>query len=501
MRTAATALVTLAAMVASASPAHAALAYDDPWLEGDLQQMRVPDALDILARTPRHVIVADVDSGARLNDPDLAGHLMAMSTPYTCTDEYGPGPSYAASPADGDFGCDFIGTGSEATPSTIPDGDPTDPYGHGTATAAIIAAVPNNGIEGAGVAPNARVLPIRACYGGNPDCYDETATAGLRYAVAMGATVVNASWPPVNDYSTAFRDVIHDDANVLFVFAIGGSDQNAAPYTLCTDKTTYPNVVCVGLAKADDAVGTDDADQTTDVSAPGYAGVPSATGARTEAAYTSGAAAHVSGAAAILRGIAPDLTAAQIRGALVGTSRQVAGYATANRAGGIVDVAAAVRSVQATDGLVTPAEGHGAAADSPNPFTGEAAPPAGAGGTLTGPTPAAPVAPAAPAAPTVTRPGAKLTSPALSLVRLPTSVRAGHTLTLRVRVTDGTGTVSATVTHARATLAHARGRVSKGAATLKLRFSRHVRTGRARLTVRLTGAKTVIRSITVARRR
>jgi Subtilase family len=216
------------AVAAAAGPAQAKT-YNDPWVENDLQQMRVPDALDILARTPQHVIVGDVDSGARLSDPDLAPHLLRMSSPYTCTDEYGPGPDYGADPGNGDFGCDFIGSGDESVPSTIPDGDPTDPYGHGTGTAEIIAGVANNGLEGAGVAPNARVLPVRACYGGNPDCYNEPALDGLTYAVAMGASIINASWPPGDDYSADFRSFIHDHPNVLFDFAIGGSDQNDDP--------------------------------------------------------------------------------------------------------------------------------------------------------------------------------------------------------------------------------------------------------------------------------
>jgi hypothetical protein len=372
-------LVALISVLAVAGPVHAAKRYNDPWLEGDLQQMRVPDALDILARTPQRVIVGDVDSGARLTDPDLIPHLLRMSRPYTCASAYGSGPSYGADPANGDFGCDFIGSGEESTPSTAPDGDPTDPSGHGTGTAAIIAAVPNNGLEGAGVAPNARVLPVRACYGGNPDCLNEPALDGLQYAVAMGARVVNASWPP-EGLSQGIYDFVHSNANVLFVFAIGGTGQNSDPYTLCTDKTAYPNVLCVGLANPDDSVGTDDANTTTDVSAPGNAGVPTAAGARGEFGHPGGAAAHVSGAAALLRGVAPDLTAAQIANVLVTTSRTVAGYATANRAKGIVDVAAAVRMVQGMDGLVTPAEGHGAAADSPDPF-----PAAGGGGSASPP--------------------------------------------------------------------------------------------------------------------
>jgi hypothetical protein len=482
----------------SATTAQAAKTYDDPWLEGDLQQMRVPLALDTLARVPAPVIVGDIDSGARLSDPDLKPHLVKMTGPYSCVSEYEGGPSYSADPANGDFGCDFVGNGLESVPTTNPDGDPTDPYGHGTGTAEIIAGVPNNGVGGAGVAPNARVLPVRACYGGGPDCYNEPAFDGLTYAVAMGATVINASWPP-EDLSQAETNFVHGHLNVLFVFAIGGSGQNAQPYPLCTDKSRYPNVICVGLANADDSAGTVDADATTDVSAPGYAGVPSAAGARAEFGYTSGATAHVTGAAAVLRGLAPDLSPSAIRQVLVSTSRQVAGYATANKAHGIVDLAAAVRSVQQSEGLVTPVEGHGAAPDATNPFAGQA-PPATDPGTPVGTTPTAPATTTPTPAP-ATPPAATPTLLAISLTKPPTSVRAGTTLTLHVRVTGGSGTVTAKLTHGKKTLAKATKKAAAGNATLKLRVPRAAKTGKATLTVQVGSAKAQSRPISVKRHR
>jgi hypothetical protein len=477
-------IVGLTAWLALVGPAHAAKTYNDPWLEGDLEQIRAPEALDILARTPQHVIVGDVDSGARLSDPDLAPHLVRMSSPYTCASEYPGGPDYAADPANGDFGCDFVGDGVEATPTTDPDGDPSDPYGHGTGTAAIIAAIANNGIEGAGVAPNARVLPVRACYGGTPDCYNEPALDGLTYAVAMGASVINASWPP-EGLSSELEQFVHTKSNVLFVFAIGGSGQNGTPYPLCTNKATYPNVVCVGLANPDDSAGTTDAETTTDVSAPGYAGVPSAGGTRGEFGYTSGATAHVSGAAALLRGIAPNLSASTIGQVLVSTSRPVAGYQTANKANGIIDLETAVRAVQQMEGLVTPAPGLGAPADSPDPFAGEVT----AGGGTSSTTTAGPPAP-----------GTKSKSPAqltLSLGKLPHSVAAGATLKIKLHVTGGTGTATATLTHRKTVLAKASRKGASGAVTLKLHLSRNAKRGPAKLTVRTGSAKPLVRSIVV----
>lgn len=477
MRRAATILLSLTVWLALVSSAQAAKTYNDPWLEGDLEQLRVPEALDILARTPQHVIVGDVDSGARLSDPDLAPHLVRMATPYTCASEYPGGPDYAADPANGDFGCDFIGSGSENPASTSPDGDPTDPYGHGTGTAAIIAAVPDNGIGGAGVAPNARVLPVRACYGGNPDCFAEPALAGFTYAVAMGAKVINASWPPEN--GAVYESFIHANANVLFVFAIGGTDQNDDPFEVCTHEATYPNVVCVGLAEPNDTAGTVDAQTTTDVSAPGYAGVPTAGGTRGEFGYTSGATAHVSGAAALLRGLAPNLSAATIRHVLISTSRPVSGYQTANKAGGIVDVETAVRAVQQMEGLVTPAPGLGAPADVPDPFAGQTIP-----------------APATPVAPSVPKVAPKPSPPRLSLHNLPHSVHAGATLKLQLLVT-GVGTVTATLTHRKSTLAKATKRHASGKLTLPLRLRSNAKRGPAKLTVKVGSAKPVVKPITV----
>lgn len=495
-------LVGLIAFLAMVGVAQAAKTYNDPWLEGDLQQIRVPEALDILARTPQHVIVGDVDSGARLNDPDLAPHLMRMTMPYTCASEYpehGGGPDYTADPANADFGCDFVGEGIESPQATtIPDGEPSDPYGHGTGTAEIIAGVANNGIEGAGVAPNARVLPVRACYGGNPDCYGEPALAGFTYAVAMGATVINASWPPENDFSSAFRAFIHDNPNVLFDFAIGGTDQNDDPYTLCTEKTTYPNVICVGLAEPNDAAGTTNAQLSTDVSAPGYAGVPSASGARAEFGYTSGATAHVTGAAALLRGLAPKLSASAIREVLVTSSRPVAGYATANKAGGIIDVETAVRAVQSMEGLVTPAPGQGASVDSPDPFAGEVT-----GGTTTTTSPSSPSTPATPAAPAPVKSsgGKSTTDLAISIEKLPHRVADGATLKLHLDVTGGTGTVTATLVDHKKTLAKATKRQASGDLTVKLRVPRGAKRGAAKLTVGIAGAKPIVETITVTKPR
>ena len=243
------------------------------------------------------------------------------------------------------------------------------------------------------------------------------------------------------------------------------------------------------LGQPDDTPETIEADQTTDVSAPGYAGVPSAGGARTEAHGTGAAAAHVSGAAALLRGLAPKLSPAQIRQVLVSTSRPVSGFLTANQAHGIIDVEAAVRAVQSMEGLVTPAPGQGAPVDSPDPFAGQTiAPVVTPPATPTPPTP-------------VVTPPKSLTHVAVSLGKVPPTVAAGATLKLHLDVTGGAGTVTATLAHGKAKLARATRRGASGDLTLKLHLPRGARRGAAKLTVQIAGARALVRPITVTKPR
>jgi subtilisin family serine protease len=105
------------------------------------------------------VLVAVLDSGVDATHPDLVGQVL-------------PGAGFVA--------------GSQT------DGR-VDPVGHGTTVAAIIAGRADDGTGVRGLAPNARILPVRVLDDDNK--YDDATVVanGLRWAVEHGASVVNLS--------------------------------------------------------------------------------------------------------------------------------------------------------------------------------------------------------------------------------------------------------------------------------------------------------------------
>jgi len=242
---------------------------------------------------------------------------------------------------------------------------------HGTHVAGTIAEVTNNGIAGAGVAPEAKIVPIRVlgrCGGYDSDIADAMVWAAggtvpgvptnpnpaevlslslggnetcpkiqqdaINAAVALGATVVVAAG---NDNTDASTHAPAGCANVVAVGATGYSGQRAS-------YSNYgPNV---------------------DLSAPGGAGtegVPNGyiwstlnTGKTVPEADTFGgyggtsmATPHVSGVVALMQSVAPKpLTPAQVEGLLVASARPFPAKPDQAIGAGIVDATAAVQRAQ-----------------------------------------------------------------------------------------------------------------------------------------------------------
>ena len=129
------------------------------------------------------------------------------------------------------------------------DADPVDGHGHGTHVSGTIAAA-ENGRGVIGVAPQARIMPIRVLDDSGRGSSADSA-AGFAYAADHGARIVNASLG-ASDFSYAERDAIRDHPGTLYVVAAGnsGRDVDAQPSYPCA--YDLPNILCVGASDQSD---------------------------------------------------------------------------------------------------------------------------------------------------------------------------------------------------------------------------------------------------------
>ncbi|WLS46651.1 type VII secretion-associated serine protease mycosin [Micromonospora profundi] len=255
------------------------------------QQRYDPTRLTPLT-TGAGVTVAVVDSGVDRVHPQLAGRVRAG------TDLLDPG---------GDGGRDCAG--------------------HGTGVASIIAATPRSGIAFHGLAPGARILPVRVSEqqvvqgreSGRTVSADEFARA-IRWAVDHDADVVNLSVVLYADdpqVRSAVRYAL--DRDVVLVAAAGNLHDSGNPRPF---PAAYDGVLGVG------AIGVDGARATfsqigayVDLVAPGsdvLVAAPRQGHQRVEG--TSYAVPFVAATAALLRSYRPELTAAQVVQRIVATA-------------------------------------------------------------------------------------------------------------------------------------------------------------------------------------
>lgn len=230
-----------------------------------------------------------------------------------------------------------------------------DCISHGTAVASIIAAAPRPGLGFAGIAPAARILPVRvsdldAGAGDNGNAANPAVFAdAIRYAVDHGARVLNLSVVMYSDVA-AVRDAIRyaQAKDAVVVAAVGNQHQQHGPDPI-PYPAGYPGVIGVGAITIDSArLDASQVGNYVDLVAPG-GGVLAATRQRGYVFWdgTSFATPFVSATAALVRSAYPGLDAAAVRRRLLATADPAAGGPASPAYGhGVVDPYRAV-----TEGL------------------------------------------------------------------------------------------------------------------------------------------------------
>jgi subtilisin family serine protease len=249
--------------------------------------------------TGRDVRVAEVDTGVESDHPDLAGRL--------------------------------------AVARNFVDGNSDVAEEHGTAVAGIIGARADDGIGIAGIAPEAKLMALRACWqppgrGDAAICSSFTLAKALQFALEENAQVVNLSLGGPRD---RLLERLLDVALARGITVVSAVD---------------PDVRNGGFPASHRGVLAVAADDGHDVSEGVWLGpgrdIPTTIVGR-KWGFVSGssfAAAHLTGLVALLREIAPDLRPQQMQEAL--SARAVQSVSGDHHT--IVDACAAVTKIAGT---------------------------------------------------------------------------------------------------------------------------------------------------------
>ncbi|WP_407939886.1 type VII secretion-associated serine protease mycosin [Micromonospora tarapacensis] len=255
--------------------------------------------------TGRGVVVAVIDSGVDGSHPDLAGQVLP--------------------------GLDLVASGGALDP---------DPVGHGTTVAGLIAGRNDDRRGVVGLAPDARILPVRVLDEENR--YDDAliVAKGVRWAVDNGAKVINLSLGGSGDSAALAAAIDYAFAKDVVVVACTGN-LATSPDAKVWYPAREPGVIAVsGLERSSDNLWNGAiTGRATILTAPASGLV----GARPPGGYwrvqgTSFAAPLVTATAALVRSRYPRMSAGDVVNRLLVTAKDIGPTGRDDRFGyGLID--------------------------------------------------------------------------------------------------------------------------------------------------------------------
>lgn len=335
---------------------------DSAWSEQwGTQRVGATDAWDV-TRGSSDVVIGVIDTGIDFDHEDLRSqHWINTAEDRNGDGRFQPWPSDEmrggiAGDLDGidddgnGFADDVVGYDFVDQPqvSNAAGGDyfeqdpvPYDEMGHGSSVSGILAAATDNGAGIAGVAPDCRIMTLRAFDARGVGAESDVARA-LAYAVAQGVRVVNMSFGDIV-YSRVLRDVIRYAyaRGVVLVSSAGNAQSSRLHYPSAYDET----ISVTATASNDILAGFSNFGPTVDIAAPGADILTTDTEGRYTRFYgTSAAAPYVAGAAALILSRHPAFTPEDVRGILLAGAEDLGTQGWDERYGaGLLRVDRAVR--------------------------------------------------------------------------------------------------------------------------------------------------------------
>jgi serine protease len=317
-----------------------------------LDTLRAEQAWDVTRGAGQ--VVAVVDSGVQGDHPDLAGQVLT--------------------------GIDYITPGGG--------NGWNDTFGHGTHVAGIIAALAGNGIGTAGLAPAAKILPVRVldASGG----WDSNVAKGVLWAAERGATVINLSVGGSESSADVRAAISYAVGRGAVVLAAAGNERqtgNAPDYPAALD---LPGLLAVAATtSAGVSASYSNTGPYVDVAAPGdgiMSTYPTYIGpSYREMSGTSMATPYAAAAVALIRAADPVLTAMSAARLLASTADDLEKVGRDDDTGaGLVDPVAALCSINRCPPGLTPSPTPvPTASPSPVPTTSPSSTPTSSSGPTT----------------------------------------------------------------------------------------------------------------------
>lgn len=264
------------------------------------------------------VVIGIIDTGVDYLHPDLATNMVPG---YDFVDLGVDSSWILSNPKKYPVGEDYL----------YPDTDPMDYYGHGTHCAGIVVANANNGVGVVGVAPNCKVMPLRAAFydSGKSKLRASFIISAINYAANNGVDIISMSFSS-GPYSRAFVEALkYAHARGLIMVASAGNDNSM----VLQYPAGYIYVVSVGSTTIDDKKAPNsNYGEHVDIMAPGdsimstyplYSNNKGNSNGYGLASGTSMASPYIAGTLALMKSQKPEYSNPNIIATLLNTADSI----------------------------------------------------------------------------------------------------------------------------------------------------------------------------------